>query len=318
MEAFIHKLNAHIEEILVHRKINLSARNFDDFRAAYVTNKQTNSGVSLSADVQLGLYLACRMPGTVSALARIFSDFPGDFHPRTLCDLGSGSGSAIVASANQFQTLTHAIAVDSNPELMRLGEEIQTRMTMDIGCKYVRESYTSYTPEHTCDLVTLSYTLNEIPENKRLSVVANAWAQCTGFMVIVEPGSKAGFATIMQMRDWALAQGIHIYAPCSHRGVCPLRANDWCHFHARFPRSKRLLQVKRGSRGYEDEPYTYLVLSRKEYDPRGQRVLSMPSKIPQGLTVSLCAPEYVKEKIVPKKDTHFKHVKRLKAGQRYI
>lgn len=314
MESFIHKLNAHIEAILVQRKINFSVRDFDDFHAAYVRNKNTATGVPLKADIQRGLYLACRMPATVAAAHRVLSELPHDFYPRTQCDLGSGTGSAIVAAAARFPTLSQVTAIDANAQLLAMGEEILTRMTPALRRESIVESYGVGNVMTRADLVTLSYTLNEIPENQRLSVVANAWSHCTGFLVVVEPGSKAGFATIMQIRDWALAQGIYVYAPCSHQGVCPLRERDWCHFHTRFTRSKRLLQVKRGSRGYEDEPYSYLILSRLPVDRGGQRILSAPTKIPYGLKVSLCAPDTAEEKIYAKKDEQYKRLKHMNAG----
>lgn len=316
MDALIHRLNAVIEEVLIARNMHLSARDFEQFYASYLANKEEAKGVEIADDVRLGLYLACRMPATTAALLRIFLDLPSEFKPRTISDLGSGSGSAIVAATEVFQSIERVTAVDANEELMGLASVILGKLGSSFAYKVETGSYLSMDSFANADLVTLSYTLNEIPTAERLHVVARAWAATTGMLVVVEPGSNPGFTTIMDIRDWAIEEGIHVLAPCSHHGVCPLRAIDWCHFHARFPRSKRLLQVKRGTLGYEDEPYTYIVLSRKVYDRGGNRILRAPTKVAHGLKVGVCTPSVVTEKIVPKSDSGYKQLKRLRAGDR--
>ncbi|OON21151.1 hypothetical protein X801_02957 [Opisthorchis viverrini] len=53
------------------------------------------------------------------------------------------------------------------------------------------------------DLVVSAHSLMELPGTKsRHRVLSNLWNRTTDFLVLVEQGTKAGFAAILEARDW--------------------------------------------------------------------------------------------------------------------
>jgi ribosomal protein RSM22 (predicted rRNA methylase) len=65
-------------------------------------------------------------------------------------------------------------------------------------------------------------------------------------------------------------------APCPHDLPCPLPEDDWCHFGARLPRSKLHRRAKGVELGYEDEKFSYAVLSRAPVRKASARIIRQP------------------------------------------
>lgn len=80
-------------------------------------------------------------------------------------------------------------------------------------------------------------------------------------LVVVEPGTPRGFQQILEARTQALASGAAILAPCPHDATCPMQGSDWCHFAARVERSRTQRQLKGGELGWEDEKFSYVVIT---------------------------------------------------------
>ena len=57
-------------------------------------------------------------------------------------------------------------------------------------------------------------------------------------LLIIEPGTPAGYARMIALRSQLIASGAHVAAPCPHQAPCPLATPDWCHFAQRLPRSR--------------------------------------------------------------------------------
>lgn len=55
------------------------------------------------------------------------------------------------------------------------------------------------------DLVVLSYTLFELPNiESRRDVLLNLWKKCSGYMVIIEEGTRRGSELVNEARDFIL------------------------------------------------------------------------------------------------------------------
>ncbi len=114
------------------------------------------------------------------------------------------------------------------------------------------------------------------------------WAKTRDTLLIVEPGTPAGYGRIIASREQLIASGAHVAAPCPHDGKCPLTAPDWCHFTQRLPRSRAHKQVKGAELPFEDEKFSYVALTRAPVAPRPARVLAQPVVTKVEVTAKLC------------------------------
>ena len=94
------------------------------------------------------------------------------------------------------------------------------------------------------------------PERSRL--VEKAWEATSRALLLVEPGTPAGFEIIRAAREQLIAAGAFIGAPCPHETPCPMAAGDWCHFAVRVERTRLHRQAKGGDLGYEDEKFSFV------------------------------------------------------------
>ena len=117
------------------------------------------------------------------------------------------------------------------------------------------------------DLVVASYMIGEIGDAERRALAELMWAKTRDTLLVVEPGTPAGYARIIALREHLIALGAHVAAPCPHDGKCPLQAPDWCHFTQRLQRSRAHKQVKGAELPFEDERFAYVALTRAAVAP---------------------------------------------------
>ena len=118
------------------------------------------------------------------------------------------------------------------------------------------------TPGGQADLVVVSYVIGELTPAALEELVRHAWARTADTLVIIEPGTTAGYRRTLAARAAVIAAGGSTLAPCPHDAPCPLPADDWCHFSVRLPRSRAHRLAKDAERGFEDEKFSYAVLCR--------------------------------------------------------
>ena len=138
------------------------------------------------------------------------------------------------------------------------------------------------------DLVTLAYVLNELAPDDRHRLVERLWPLTADTLVIVEPGTPAGWQRIIAARRQLIESGGHVIAPCPHAKECPLQPPDWCHFARRVARSRLHRQTKTADVPWEDEKFSYVAVSRKPAPASGARVIARPRKASGRVTLKLC------------------------------
>ena len=138
------------------------------------------------------------------------------------------------------------------------------------------------------DLVTLAYMLGELAPSARPSLLERLWRVTTDTLVIVEPGTPAGWQRILAARRELVERGAYVVAPCPHAHACPLAPPDWCHFVERVPRSRLHRQAKGGEVPWEDEKFSYVALARARPAWQGARVIARPRKASGRVTLKLC------------------------------
>jgi len=150
-----------------------------------------------------------------------------------------------------------------------------------------RAALTEPLPDVAADLVLIAYVLGELAPDAGQALVERAWQAATDTLVIVEPGTPAGYGRVIAARGRVLAQGAFTTAPCPHDAPCPL-VDDWCHFAVRLPRSRLHRLLKQGALGYEDEKFSYVALSRAPTKRTPARVIRHPQVHPGRIGLTLC------------------------------
>jgi len=235
-------------------------------------------------------YIATRMPATYAAihasLTALNEQQPG-FAPRSLLDIGAGPGTVMWAAAGVWPTLEAATLVETSPAIRALGEKLAAASTLSRITWRDGDLRSDLTGEQH-DLVTLAYVLDELAAKDRDTLVDRLWSQTRHALLIVEPGTTAGWQRILAARAQLIANGAHILAPCPHALACPIAQPDWCHFSARIARSRIHRLAKEAEVPWEDEKFIYLAASRTPVTAHPSRVLSPPESATGRVTLKLC------------------------------
>jgi ribosomal protein RSM22 (predicted rRNA methylase) len=137
----------------------------------------------------------------------------------------------------------------------------------------------------------LAYALNELDPDVRQPALARLWQATADTLVIVEPGTPAGWQRILAARRQLIAAGAHVTAPCPHAGECPLAPPDWCHFAERVARSRLHRLAKGAEVPWEDEKFSYVAVSRTPLPAAAARVIARPRKGSGKVNLKLCRPD---------------------------
>ena len=166
------------------------------------------------------------------------------------------------------------------------------------------------------DLVTLAYVLDELSPSAIEPLVDRLWALTKDTLVVVEPGTPAGWRRILAVRSRLIAAGAHLAAPCPHQAACPLVAPDWCHFSRRVARSRLHRLAKGGDVPWEDEKFIYVAASRNRPIAPAARVLAPPQTASGTVRLKLCqADGTAAERLVTRREgAAFKVARRLDWG----
>lgn len=260
-----------------------------------------------SASVDAGAYLVSRLPATFAAIAMTLSEIGArrpDFAPETLLDVGAGPGTASWAALAQWPGIASVAMVDRSAAMLELAGELAAESRWPVLANAGRmigdvERLSGIEPK---SLVVSAYTLAELPESAAASAARNLWNLTAGMLLIVEPGTPAGFSRIGHARDELLRLGAVPVAPCPHAAACPIAGKDWCHFSVRLPRRRAHMHAKAASVPFEDEKFSYIAVSRNGEPSGGARILSPPVKRKPGLTLRLCTAEGIETRPIARRD----------------
>lgn len=169
------------------------------------------------------------------------------------------------------------------------------------------------------DLALFSYSLGEVAEGKRASLLLKAWKDCQ-WLLVVEPGTPAGFKRVLASRDLLIKNGGHVLAPCPHENSCPMMScKQWCHFSVRLERTREHRQMKEGALGYEDEKFSYILISKQPSEKAKGRLTGHPQKRKCHVCLQVCAENGLKEISVSKREqAHYRWARKAKWGDRCL
>ncbi len=282
------------------------ARRAETMSEAYREGR-TSSGIAGELDVSA--YVAARMPATYAACAAVFAKVAQtmpDFVPQSLLDVGAGPGTASFAARQAWPALSAITMLEHNAAFRGVASKLLPSariLTGDLGSDKPKS-----------DLVVASYVLAELPEASAGATAKHLWESTVQMLVLVEPGTPAGFARIRAARAALIETGAHVAAPCTHDNTCPMSGNDWCHFSRRLPRSRDHMQAKGAHVPFEDERYSYVVVTREKV-ASGARILAPPLETKPGLTFKLCDAEGLHTQFVAVRDKDgYRRVRKLGWG----
>lgn len=223
-------------------------------------------------------YLATRLPATYAATRAaldMVAEAAADFRPRTLLDFGAGPGTVLWAASDCWASLEQARMVEASAAIRAVGEALARSSC--VASSWTEGDVTGrIAGAEPADLVTLAYVLDELPEGAIADVARRLWSLSAHMLVVVEPGTPAGWRRILAVREALVKEGAHLAAPCTHALACPIESPDWCHFSRRVARSRIHRLAKHGEVPWEDEKYIFLAASRFAAAPPRARVLAPP------------------------------------------
>ncbi len=260
--------------------------------AATISARYRETGTySISTALEAIAYAAWRMPATFAAMRSVFqrlAEHLPDFAPARLLDIGAGSGAAIWAAAAQWPALTEVIAIEREPAMAHIGEQLARAGDLPPIIWQRRDVLTMETFPAS-DLVVVGYVYGEIDPAARARLLQRLWAATTGVLALVEPGTPAGHAAILSAREALRERQAMIVAPCPHAGPCPMADNDWCHVAQRVARPAFQRRLKGAAAPFEDEKYAYLIVSRQAISPYDGRIVRHPITHRGRIELQVCA-----------------------------
>ena len=276
----------------------------------------------MNADLAVKAYLATRMPATFAAvhasLDAAAAAMP-DFAPKTMLDVGSGPGTVLWAAASVWPELETATLLDASEPARRAGRAISDNLRQVTTTWIAGDATLDLRGQTSHELVTCAYVLDEVPPASLTGLVDSLWTATKDMLVIVEPGTPAGWRRVLDARARLIGIGAHVAAPCPHQAPCPLAAPDWCHFARRVARSRIHRIAKGADVPWEDEKFIYLAATRAAPVDRSARVLAPPKHGSGKVQLKLCQPDGTAvERLLTKRDgAIFKEARRADWGDTF-
>jgi len=273
----------------------------------------------MGEEMAVKAYLATRLPATYAAVRACLDALaearPG-FQPKSLLDIGAGPGTMLWATTDLWPDLERAVLVEASAAVRKVGQSLAAGATAARTEWLAGDATIDLDGIAPADLVSAAYVLDEIAPASLPKLVDRLWRLTGDTLLIVEPGTPAGWQRIIAARSQLIEAGAHVLAPCPHEAPCPLVPPDWCHFSRRVARSRLHRLAKDADVPWEDEKFIYLAASRQPAPARAARVIAPPKTGSGKVVVKLCRPDgSAGEQLFSKRDGDvFKTARRVDWG----
>jgi ribosomal protein RSM22 (predicted rRNA methylase) len=243
----------------------------------------------MQSDADRLSYIATRMPATYAAVVKVLQEVSRRMPKvqiQSMLDLGAGPGTVLWAATEVLGPL-QATLIEQDSGLIALGHRLAAAGRLNAA--WVQGSLIDdglSFQQH--DIALFSYSYGELPADKRLKILEKCWEAALSALVVIEPGTPKGYQTMIEARDHLLGLGACMVAPCPHGEACPMQGVDWCHFSARLERSATHQAVKEAYRGFEDEKFSYVALSKSASVLPASRILRQPGHHSGHVNLTLC------------------------------
>jgi ribosomal protein RSM22 (predicted rRNA methylase) len=271
-----------------------------------------------SAHINLAAYLTARLPATYAAVRRVLDELASiapNIAPRSILDVGAGPGTASWAALACWPEIAQITQVEADARFAKLAYELAQGSGLPVleDAKFIKSRMAEDATK--ADLVIAAYVFAELEERAAGEAALKLWAQCEQMLVIIEPGTPRGFARIFNARAALIDAGANVLGPCTHAYKCPMSAKDWCHFTQRLARSREHMHAKAASVPFEDEPFSWIAVSRENYDLAKARIVAPPITTKIGVTLKLCGADGLSTPMIASRDkAAYKLAKKLAWG----
>lgn len=220
-------------------------------------------------------------------------------------------------AADALLGLERATCLERETAMRAVGQQLM-REAGGVQAEWAACDLTAKEPLPRAGLVCEGYMLGELEASMRLHVAGKLWDACEQMLVLIEPGTPQGFANLRAVREALTGRGAYVAAPCPEgSAACPMTGDNWCHFAVRVQRTRLHKALKGGDAPYEDEKFTYLVLTReKPENPCRARLLRHAQIGPGRILLPVCEAGEEKTMTVTKKDPLWKRARKIRWGER--
>ncbi|TIL94282.1 small ribosomal subunit Rsm22 family protein [Mesorhizobium sp.] len=273
----------------------------------------------MAEEIAVKAYLATRLPATYAAVRAsldALSEARPDHAPKTLLDVGAGPGTVLWATLDLWPDLEQAVLIEASAAVRRVGAALATEAMTARVAWLAGDVSLDLADLKPAELVTCAYVLDEIVPASLPTLIDRLWQLTNDTLLVVEPGTPAGWQRILAVRRQLIEAGAHVLAPCPHAAPCPLVPPDWCHFSRRVARSRLHRLAKDADVPWEDEKFIYVAASRQAVAPPQARVIAPPKSGSGKVLLKLCEKDGgADEKLFTKRDGEmFKAARRLDWG----
>lgn len=324
------RLPDEIEQIIEEKVKNISlnelrekAKNLSD---RYMNDERKGQSL-IDNKLDALVYSIIRMPSTYCTVKSVIEKSLIDKNDITsFIDFGAGTGAATLA-INELLNIKYGICIERESNMQILGEEYIKLTYPNIDIDWLNVDIEKIEINKKADLVISSYMLNEIKKENRLNLVKRLLKCSNKYLIIIEPGTPEGFFNIKEIQNYAVDNKIKIIGPCVKDIKCKLPENDWCHSIVRVERNKLHKFLKDGDAPFEDEKFSYIVLSKiencEEHDNKdindnksiNYRILRHPIIEKGKITVKICSGDKIEDKVITKKQKEiYKNIRKKKCG----
>ncbi len=258
-----------------------------------------------SARVDLAAYLTTRMPATYAAVRKVLKEVARvhhEFSPKSILDVGAGPGTASWAALAEWPDISNINMIEADVRFVDLAENLAKNSGLETLAKAQITRVKMIDSNTKAELVVASYVFAETAEKEAGEAALKLWAQTDNTLIIIEPGTPRGFARIFAARQALIKSGAHIIGPCTHAAACPMRGDDWCHFTVRLARSREHMHAKQATVPFEDEPFSWIAVSRIPMPLIGARVIMPPVQDKHSITLKICTEQGLMDRAIARRN----------------
>jgi len=256
----------------------------------------------------VGAYLATRLPATYAAVAAALDavmERAPSLAPKSLLDVGAGPGTASWAAVERWRSIEAVRMTDSNARFLAAAETLARASPHPaLSTASIERADVAAAEFARFDAIIAGYALGELQESAFAAALRKLWTACAGVMLIVEPGTPAGFERVLEARRLLIELGARIVAPCPGPYACPMAEPAWCHFAVRLQRSRAHLRTKGADVPFEDEKFSYLAVAREgiALEPIAGRIVAPPRRLKPEMRLTVCGDGSFAERAIPSRD----------------